>query len=358
VSESTYVEELVGQIRALLDHILESYERLRVEAVTDFGTGVYNRRYFLRRLAEELQRGERYDSLFSLIILDFDHFKEYNDRHGHVAGDRLLRSYARIMEQSLRKPDFVARYGGDEFVVLLPGTTEPGARQVADRFLEQTSSFGEDTPTLSIGIVAYPTHGTTSQQLICTADAALYVAKQLGKNQAVSGSHEQVAAVVEKHYASPGELAWDARRLPHLGGGTPIESDQVRPGPSGAKLAQRVTPGAAPSTTVQPGSRRSLELSVKAQHKRRIITRTPNHSERISVGYSKAQERPTCFWRGTNYYHIRHLTPADITSATGLDTYYRAETSSGSFILRRRGVEWFLEARSGHKCPNPETHSA
>ncbi len=363
MSDPRYVENLIRQIHVLLDHVRESYERLQVEAVTDFGTGVYNRRYFLRRLAEELHRGERYDGVFSLIILDMDDLKRYNDAHGHVAGDRLLERYARSMQQSLRKPDFVARWGGDEFVILLPGTGEQEALRVAGRLREQFESFGPDAPGVSMGVAAFPTHGSSPQELIRLADAALYVAKQQGKNRAVGGSHHRVDATLKEHYGATTLMASQLEQveeLPLLGGGTPIDAPDALEGAG----FERDTPAAGESITQEPGDlpaqaslpadRKERQVAVPGDPERRGTVIRPkwrsqpintgfNRSVPITVGYAANSELPVCFWMGTTSYSLHQFTPADIVSATGLDSYFNAVTPQGRCTLRRRGTEWFLE---------------
>ncbi len=123
-------------------------------------------------------------------MVDLDHFKRVNDAHGHLVGDSLLQSIANAMEEAIRNSDYIARYGGDEFVVILPETPLPKAEEMAERLLvkvaEHPTSILEGTIlglTLSIGIANFPAHGRTWQDLLKAADVALYRAKKAGRNR-------------------------------------------------------------------------------------------------------------------------------------------------------------------------------
>jgi diguanylate cyclase (GGDEF)-like protein len=170
------------------------YERTRRIAITDQLTGLYNFGYFLDRLKEERARAERYQRLLSFIIFDLDHFKQYNDTHGHPAGNEVLRIIARILHEHSREGDIVARYGGEELVIILPETTRREATEVADRIrkMVETTSFPEmqSQPegciTLSAGVATYPVDAGDEEELIRRADQSLYQAKRAGRNCVVS----------------------------------------------------------------------------------------------------------------------------------------------------------------------------
>lgn len=183
------LERLAGKLAALnLD--------LREQAVTDGLTGLYNHRYFIQRLHEESARVVRHGGKFSIIMFDLDHFKEVNDRYGHLSGDAVLREVARLLQEAVRGVDSVARYGGEEFALLLPETTAGGAHIVAERirmevanhpFVEVTLKEKEQkrpiVVTISGGIAAFPLHSEETVELIWKADTALYSAKQSGRNR-------------------------------------------------------------------------------------------------------------------------------------------------------------------------------
>ena len=161
-------------------------------AVTDGLTGIGNRRYFDQVLPRELHRAGRSERPTSLIMLDLDNFKHYNDQHGHLAGDELLRALAVALAQSLRSADTVARYGGEEFAVVLPETDLACAYQAAERLrllvqaLPLRPPGGAASPvTISLGVSAAPLHAVTPSGLVSAADVALYAAKARGKNQTV-----------------------------------------------------------------------------------------------------------------------------------------------------------------------------
>jgi len=168
------------------------HEELELLSVTDRLTELYNHGYMQQRLSEELERAGRFGRKLSLIMLDVDDFKMFNDRFGHPKGDRVLRSISAIIRQNLREIDVAARYGGEEFVIMLPETDTEGARAVAERICRNTAEFpfvGDGsaivTQTISVGVATYPLHAESGLRLIDIADKAMYEAKRGGKNRVV-----------------------------------------------------------------------------------------------------------------------------------------------------------------------------
>ncbi len=165
-------------------------EHTRRLAITDGLTGIFNHREFQRRLEEEIKRCTRYERSCSLLMLDIDHFKHFNDTYGHPVGDQVLSELAGILQQSTREMDAPARYGGEEFVVILPETEGEKAEVVAERIrkaieaMEISPSGGEALRiTVSIGVAAYPENATSREELIGHSDQALYIAKRSGRNR-------------------------------------------------------------------------------------------------------------------------------------------------------------------------------
>ncbi|MBI3583972.1 MAG: diguanylate cyclase [Nitrospinae bacterium] len=161
-------------------------------SVTDGLTGLYNHRYFQRRIKEEFIRAKRYNFPLSCLMVDLDDFKILNDTHGHQVGDRILTEFSMILNNSIREVDMAARYGGEEFVVLLPQINIDGAAILAERFrmaVELHKFFGTDKPfniTISIGVSTYPAGDIkTDGDLLKAADTSLYRAKNTGKNRVV-----------------------------------------------------------------------------------------------------------------------------------------------------------------------------
>jgi diguanylate cyclase (GGDEF)-like protein len=175
--------------------------RLARLAVTDAQTLAFNHRVLLPRLTEEMERAQRYVIPLSYLLMDLDHFKQVNDTHGHAAGDRVLREFADRVRALVRRPDVLVRRGGEEFVLIMPHTTEPQARIVAERIrqhLESRPLHGADDleipQTVSIGVATW--NGRDSaQELDQRADAAMYEAKRAGRNRvmvAIQGEEEPI----------------------------------------------------------------------------------------------------------------------------------------------------------------------
>ena len=195
----------------MMDTVRQREAQLRELVVKDALTALYNRRYFFYRFNSEIQRAKRYGRTLSLLILDVDDFKKFNDAHGHLAGDKLLRDLAERIKGAIRRSDakpsyevdIACRYGGEEFAVILPeaasvegaATAERirssietrGAIVVAERIrkqIEQARAEGSGV-TVSIGVASYPAHGEDLDALVKSADDAMYRAKGTGKNQVI-----------------------------------------------------------------------------------------------------------------------------------------------------------------------------
>lgn len=174
-----------NQSAVAIDNIL-LYKKSQHMSVTDGLTGVYNHRYFQNQIELELSRAQRYDLNFSIILIDLDKFKKINDTYGHISGDRILKRISKQISNTLRKTDTVARYGGDEFVVLLPETGKENAVSVANRIrgnIDKANEREEIKINVSIGMASYPDNGVYSKDLVQKADSALYKAKEESRNR-------------------------------------------------------------------------------------------------------------------------------------------------------------------------------
>lgn len=177
--------------RAEIDRVnaelIKLNKELRVQARIDALTGLVNRRHFLERLDGELHRAARFGLPCSVAILDLDHFKSINDQHGHATGDAVLRAFAQTLGKCLRTTDLAARFGGEEFVVLIPQTPMDGAVDLAERIrvavLDTTVLVGSETLRVSVSIGVAQWSGENPEQLIARADKAMYTAKSAGRNQ-------------------------------------------------------------------------------------------------------------------------------------------------------------------------------
>jgi diguanylate cyclase (GGDEF)-like protein/excisionase family DNA binding protein len=183
-------------LTAILRAATIRFSRAEVEAITDGLTGLYNHRYLHERLEEELDRARRYDDTVSLLFVDCDEFKQFNDAYGHKLGDVALARIARILESCSRRVDLAARYGGEEFVLVLVGTDGAGARMVAERIraeVKTTGLAGGQPLTVSVGIASYPEDASGRDELLDKADWAMYAAKRGGRDQVLSFRDELVA---------------------------------------------------------------------------------------------------------------------------------------------------------------------
>jgi two-component system cell cycle response regulator len=193
-----FVEHMASIIAICLENVI-SNEMLKYIGLTDPLTGIYNRRYIDRRLVEEIARAQRQNYRISFMFIDVDHFKQVNDKVGHQAGDDVLREVAARIKMELRVSDALARFGGEEFVVLLINAELPAAAMVADRIRAGVADKPFDLAggqclnvSVSIGVAVLDNYARdhaiegVAQQLVASADAALYQAKEAGRNRVVT----------------------------------------------------------------------------------------------------------------------------------------------------------------------------
>jgi diguanylate cyclase (GGDEF)-like protein len=179
---------LAEPLAILVDNALE-LRRLEEQSVTDELTGLANSRFLKTCLGREIKRARRYGSPLSVIFIDLDGFKTVNDAHGHLAGSRMLAELGRVLRESMRETDIVARYGGDEFTIVMTHAGEEDAKLTCSRLRQRIEDrvFLESEGlrariTASFGIACYPEHGDTREGLIAAADRAMYRVKEQGKN--------------------------------------------------------------------------------------------------------------------------------------------------------------------------------
>lgn len=167
-------------------------ERMTSLIIKEGLTGLFNQNYIRQRLEEEIYRSKRYDHPVSLVMIDLDNFKALNDRYGHTAGDHLLKYFSQLILETIRPSDIAARYGGEDFLIILPETSQEEAHAVAERLQKKISLYPfridsrkEDILfTISIGVSSFPEYGQSADELIALADMALYKAKKEGKDKA------------------------------------------------------------------------------------------------------------------------------------------------------------------------------
>jgi diguanylate cyclase (GGDEF)-like protein len=187
----TYTLIVCGSAAFLLMHKARADEEASRLATTDPLTGVFNRRTFIELADQELARSRRSGTPLSLMILDLDHFKRVNDTYGHLAGDQVLIAFTQLIKDCVRRGDLVVRYGGEEFCVLLPGSTLAASTALAERIRTACAANAlterSFKVTVSIGVTAYAGDtGTTLADLLARADEALYLAKDEGRNRVIA----------------------------------------------------------------------------------------------------------------------------------------------------------------------------
>lgn len=198
--KNAFKKEDLDFFAAVSEHVAVAIEKARLfektkeDAAKDELTQLYNRRFFFEKLGKEMKRSKRYKKVFSIVMLDIDYFKVYNDLYGHLQGDSALRQTARVIQQNLRGEDIVARFGGEEFILLLPEIGREGAVTVAEKVrscIAEEKNIGEELLpggklTASLGVASYPEDGEEGLQLIDVADKALYMSKSKGRNMVFS----------------------------------------------------------------------------------------------------------------------------------------------------------------------------
>jgi diguanylate cyclase (GGDEF)-like protein len=187
---SGYLSKNLHSNEELLKNLLRQTREL---SISDGLTGLYNQMHFFELLDLETKKSLRYNLSFSLIIFDVDHFKNFNDSNGHLRGSETLKDIATVMKNKFRSTDLLAKYGGDEFVIILPQTDKIGAYLAAERLREgvekQVFPGAETQPqkkiTISLGLASYPEHGLTDEEILNHADKSLYFAKESGRNRTI-----------------------------------------------------------------------------------------------------------------------------------------------------------------------------
>lgn len=191
--EINLFKKITLEIAKVLDKTL-LFQHTKELSITDDLTGLYNRRYFNQRFEREVLRARRYNRPLTVVMVDIDYFKHYNDINGHLLGDEILKKVATLLESNLRKADIVARYGGEEFVIILPEIDKQQADQVAEKLRRtiEVRSFPKEqfqpnkNLTISLGLATLPDDSSNAKELLDLADRALYQAKGEGRNRVVS----------------------------------------------------------------------------------------------------------------------------------------------------------------------------
>lgn len=167
----------------------EQVEQLQRQASYDSLTGIYNRRFILARIDEELKRAQRHQRHLSIAFIDLDDFKKFNDSHGHLLGDKLLKDFCLLMMEELRQNDFLGRVGGEEFILVTPETDKKGAMTISRKLLDRIQNHeflgkhgGVSGLSFSAGIASFPDNGQLAEDLIRLADETMYQVKIQGKN--------------------------------------------------------------------------------------------------------------------------------------------------------------------------------
>ncbi len=188
-SDDLHVLDIISSLAAVTLRNRLLYDRMEELAIRDTMTGLYLNRYFQERFREELARASLKPTDLSLILLDVDHFKKYNDEFGHTAGDTVLKNIAKVIQRFLEPEEIGARYGGEEFVLLLPHQDKASAMKIAENIRQEIEAQKlvlrriERPVTISLGVASYPKDGKTAEELLLVADKHLYKAKDGGRNR-------------------------------------------------------------------------------------------------------------------------------------------------------------------------------
>jgi diguanylate cyclase (GGDEF)-like protein len=206
--------DMVGRLRASRQELDERNKELERLSVTDLLTGLRNRRFLLEAFDKEIRRADRHERPFCVLMIDVDRFKQYNDAHGHLAGDTVLSGMGKVIHDATRDDDVVARYGGEEFIVLLPECELANAVLAGERIRTRLTkeTFDGRTVTISVGAAEFPMHGDNAAAVIAAADEALYEAKRLGRDQVIGAPPRSKAEAGQK--ASKRTAAAKKKRTP------------------------------------------------------------------------------------------------------------------------------------------------
>lgn len=230
-------------------------EQRRRDAFHDEVTGLHNRRYVMSCIARELSRSTRYGLSFALVFVDLDNFKEINDSFGHATGDEVLRAFAGHLRSMLRAEDVAARYGGDEFIVLMPRTDSEGAEHFARRLLDSAGELARHITAgvgFSAGVASYPADGSATEEIIGAADRRLYAVKAAGGGSV--------------------ELEGDKRRYDRYPAGFPVEVDLGEGNPLHASTRDLSAGGMSIETEERIEVGRTLQLRIHSSRERKTYS--------------------------------------------------------------------------------------
>jgi diguanylate cyclase (GGDEF)-like protein len=248
---------------------------------------LFNRRYFFENLETEVQRARRYRRAFTILMLDLDHFKHYNDTHGHLCGDQVLRQCGEILLGNTRRADVVARFGGEEFVIMLPEIDRQAGALVAEKIrakIAQHPFHGRDRQpggelTVTIGLATYPIDSDNGLQLVDVADRALYVGKRQGNCVVLSSEQAQHphSRHEPEHALSPflqpaHKIIADLARLTHLRAASARRRTQKIPGLRRPSVRHHTLHHSPPALRVLPRSPTNQTKAGKIPASRFVLT--------------------------------------------------------------------------------------